>query len=142
MLVGSVNIISAQSVARRSTRHMFFVIGKPRLCDCGCGGFCSTQAIFEVLAWSFSHLQSGTPPTVLYYSTTNIANPMAIGTAIVIYIVAAAAATATATAAAVPLLLLRLPLMLLPLLCSKLLLLLEVFGSAAAAAAVADAGSC
>ena len=61
-VVGSINVVSGRSKAIRGQRHLFFVLGKKKLCDCGCGGFHSFNAIFEVLAWSMRCLLLGLAP--------------------------------------------------------------------------------
>jgi len=62
VVVGSLNVVSGRSKATRGQRHLFFIIGKGKLCDCGCSGFHSFNAIFEVLAWSMRCLKEGLSP--------------------------------------------------------------------------------
>ena len=60
--VGSLNVVSGRSKAIRGNRYLLFTIGKGKLCDCGCSGFHSYNAIFEVLAWSMQCLLRGASP--------------------------------------------------------------------------------
>ena len=62
ILVASFNVVSAGSITRKAKRNLFFVIGKRKLCNCGCSGFHTMQAVFQVLAWSMQHLMTGTAP--------------------------------------------------------------------------------
>ena len=62
VVVGSVNVISASDPRRRGRRHLLFVISKDRLCDCGCSGYHTYQAIFGVLAWNMTFLSRGELP--------------------------------------------------------------------------------
>ena len=62
-IVGSVNVVSGQDKAIRGQRHLLFILGKKKLCDCGCAGFHSFNAIFAVLAWSMEILRDGRSPT-------------------------------------------------------------------------------
>ena len=64
VLVASLNIISAPSVAKRQRRFPLFCIRKARLCKCGCSGYCTMQTIFSVVAWSFRVLLSAITPSV------------------------------------------------------------------------------
>ena len=41
------------------TRHMICAFSKGVTCKCGCGGKCTFDAIFKVLAWSMEALNSG-----------------------------------------------------------------------------------
>ena len=63
VLVGSLNMISAPTVQKRCQRHLLFVVSKKKLCDCGCSGFCTYQAIFNVVAWSMRCLATASAPT-------------------------------------------------------------------------------
>jgi hypothetical protein len=63
VVVGSLNIVSAQAQENRAHRIPLFVIRKGRLCKCGCGGYCTYQRICEVLSWSFRCLALGKLPT-------------------------------------------------------------------------------
>ena len=62
VLVSSFNVITAQTVSDRASRILFFVIGKKRLCDCGCNGYHTFQALFRVFAWSMDCLNRGESP--------------------------------------------------------------------------------
>ena len=44
-------------------RAWIAVIGKRHVCQCGCWGRCTFDALFEVVAWSFRVLQTGFWPT-------------------------------------------------------------------------------
>ena len=61
--VGSFNIVSGRTPAIRGKRHLFFVLSKRKLCDCGCSGFHTFQAIFAVFAWSLHQLMLGRAPS-------------------------------------------------------------------------------
>ena len=56
------NVVSGRTQAIKGKRHLFCVIGKNKLCTCGCGGFCTFQAIFEVFSWSMRCLMLGVSP--------------------------------------------------------------------------------
>ena len=60
--VASFNIVSANTAALRGKRHLFFVLSKRRLCDCGCSGFHSFKVMFQVFAWSMHDLMLGQAP--------------------------------------------------------------------------------
>ena len=45
VFVASVNIISGQDLASRGKRHFLSALSKRRLCDCGCRGFHTLQAV-------------------------------------------------------------------------------------------------
>ena len=64
IFVGSVNIISGQTLASRGKRHFLFALSKRRLCDCGCQGFHTLQEVFYVFAWSMRCLLQGVAPAV------------------------------------------------------------------------------
>ena len=59
VIVSSLNVVSGQSKAICGERHLLFVLGKGRLCDCGCGGFHT----ISVLAWSLGCLKDGVAPS-------------------------------------------------------------------------------
>jgi hypothetical protein len=63
MLVASLNVVSGKEDGIRARRFPLFVLGKGRMCKCGCNGYHTTQAIFEVLAWSFRCLHTGLAPS-------------------------------------------------------------------------------
>ena len=63
VLVGSCNIISAKDPHVRSKRHFLYTRSKGALCDCGCAGYHTYQAINDVLGWSFECLAKGRFPT-------------------------------------------------------------------------------
>ena len=44
-------------------RHLTYCGRKSDFCSCGCKGWCSIYPIFQVLAWQFTHLQSGCYPS-------------------------------------------------------------------------------
>ena len=60
--VASMNLLSARKEEQRQHRVPLVVLRKGRFCQCGCGGFCTLQLIFEVIAWSFQCLLSGVAP--------------------------------------------------------------------------------
>ena len=86
ILVASWNIISAESDRRRNRRQPMFVVRKQRMCRCGCGGYHTLQALFDVLAWSLRCLLDGVSPTCRHDSTPwsphDLKNRMASGTAL------------------------------------------------------------
>ena len=47
-------------------RHLIATLRKSQLCACGCKGWCSFDAIFRFLRWSFSACVSGKRPAVQY----------------------------------------------------------------------------
>jgi hypothetical protein len=57
--VGGFNIISGRRIQDRSQRYLFFALSKGKLCDCGCGGYHSFQAVFDVWSWSMRMLMLG-----------------------------------------------------------------------------------
>ena len=63
VLVASVNVVSGADDRRRMRRIPLFVLQKARLCKRRCGGFCTLQAIFAVVAWSLRCLLQGRAPT-------------------------------------------------------------------------------
>ncbi len=63
MLVASLNVVSGQGDGRRQRRSPLFVVRKTRLCNCGCGGFHTTQLLFEVMAWSLRRMLDGVAPS-------------------------------------------------------------------------------
>jgi hypothetical protein len=63
IIVASMNVISGQSQALRHQRQPLFVLQKSKLCDCGCQGYHTIQAVWDVLAWSFRCLLQGLSPT-------------------------------------------------------------------------------
>ena len=63
VLVASMNVISATSDKKKNLRQPLFVVRKGRLCDCGCGGYCSLQEIFGVISWSMQCLLRGRSPS-------------------------------------------------------------------------------
>jgi hypothetical protein len=60
--VASMNILTARTERIRSLRVPLFILRKGRFCNCGCGGFCTLQSLFEMVAWSFRVLKSGVAP--------------------------------------------------------------------------------
>jgi hypothetical protein len=62
ILVASWNIISAGSDTGRNRRQPIFVIRKERLCKCGCSGYHTLQALFDVVAWSLRCMLDGRSP--------------------------------------------------------------------------------
>jgi hypothetical protein len=62
ILVASWNVISGRSDVERNRRQPLFVLHGDRLCGCGCGGFHTYQALFDVVAWSFRCLMDGMSP--------------------------------------------------------------------------------
>ena len=62
ILVSSWNVSSSSAEAGRNQRQPYFVIRKARLCGCGCGGYHTLQALFEVFAWSLRQLLAGRSP--------------------------------------------------------------------------------
>ena len=62
VLVGCLNVISGRSEMLRGDRHLMFVVGKSRLCDCGCSGFHTLQGLWDVVAWSMRSLLAGVAP--------------------------------------------------------------------------------
>ena len=68
VLVASLNIVSGDDEVRHR-RFPLFCLRKERLCKCGCGGFCTTQRVFDVLAWSFRVLLSGRNPALRHDSS-------------------------------------------------------------------------
>jgi hypothetical protein len=85
VVVGNMNAVSAQTDATRSIRETLFCISKERLCKCGnCGGFCTFQAITDVLAWSFRCLKDGVSPSRRHDDTPwtrdDLRNRLASGT--------------------------------------------------------------
>lgn len=50
------NLVSCQ-------RHLLAVLRKSELCKCGCKGFCSIWAVFQMLFWSFKALADGVWPS-------------------------------------------------------------------------------
>ncbi len=60
--MASFNVISSQSVRLRNERQPIFLIRKSLLCECGCQGYHTLQAIFNVVAWSFKCLKRGVSP--------------------------------------------------------------------------------
>jgi hypothetical protein len=69
ILVASWNVISARSSAAQNRRQPLFVLHGDRLCGCGCGGFHTYQALFEVLAWSLRCLAVGISPVCRHDSS-------------------------------------------------------------------------
>jgi hypothetical protein len=63
VLVCSWNIISARRPELQQQRQPFFVLHEDRKCKCGCGGYCTYQEIWKVLAWSLGCMLSGRAPT-------------------------------------------------------------------------------
>lgn len=61
--VSSFNIITATDISRRAKRRLFFVLSKDKLCNCGCQGYDTFQAIFQVFSWSMHHLMTGRSPS-------------------------------------------------------------------------------
>ena len=53
----------AGSPEQRARRFLFCVLAKHFLCDCGCEGFHTFQAVFAVFAWSMSLLLGKASPT-------------------------------------------------------------------------------
>jgi hypothetical protein len=64
IIVASMNVVSAPSVQVRNLRLPLFVVRKSLLCNCGCQGFDTLQALFDVVAWSFRCLCTGIAPEV------------------------------------------------------------------------------
>ena len=62
-LVCSINVISASEPRLRGQRHLVFVISKAKVCNCGCSGFHTLQALFRVFSWSMTCLARSTWPT-------------------------------------------------------------------------------
>jgi hypothetical protein len=62
LLVCSMNVVSSSSESKRARRFPLFVLGKGRQCECGCGGFHTTQHLFEAIAWSFKAMKVGIAP--------------------------------------------------------------------------------
>lgn len=69
IIVGSFNAISAQSLADRQRRHTLFVLRKARLCQCGCQGYHTLQAIFKVVGWSLRCALVGAAPLARHDGT-------------------------------------------------------------------------
>jgi hypothetical protein len=44
-------------------RQPCFVLQSSRLCGCGCSGYCTYQAVFDAVSWSFRCLAEGMAPT-------------------------------------------------------------------------------
>jgi hypothetical protein len=63
VLAASLNVVSARDERVRHKRLPIFVISKGRLCKCGCGGYCTLNAAFGVVAWSFRCMLSGRAPS-------------------------------------------------------------------------------
>ena len=63
VLVASMNVISATCDKKKKLKQPLFVVRKGRLCDCGCGGYCSLQEIFGVISWSMQCLLRGRSPS-------------------------------------------------------------------------------
>jgi hypothetical protein len=64
LLVCSMNILSGKDDRARARRFPLFVLGKHRQCKCGCGGFCTTQHLFDAIGWSFEVMRDGIAPAV------------------------------------------------------------------------------
>lgn len=69
IIVGSMNVVSGASPAQRHRRHPLFVLQKSKLCNCGCQGYHTLQALWEVLAWSFQCLLRGISPSCRHDGT-------------------------------------------------------------------------
>ena len=63
VVVASCNVISARDPRHRSKRHFLYCRSKSRLCDCGCGGYHTYQAIHEVISWSMRCMARGVWPS-------------------------------------------------------------------------------
>jgi hypothetical protein len=63
VMAASLNVVSAGTEQLRNLRRPLFTIAKTRLCPCGCKGFCTYQAVMEVLSWSFGFLTKGYAPS-------------------------------------------------------------------------------
>ena len=57
------NAISARALGDRAQRRLLAVLRKSKLCDCGCQGFHTFQAVWKIVAWSFRHLMLGYAPS-------------------------------------------------------------------------------
>ena len=62
IIVCSFNMVTGRTAAVRHRRHILFTLRKSRLCDCGCQGYHSMQAIFEVIGWSMRCAMEGIAP--------------------------------------------------------------------------------
>ena len=60
--VSAWNFISAPADGDRGARHLFFAVSKKLLCDCGCEGFHTIDALNAVFAWSMLWLMLGVCP--------------------------------------------------------------------------------
>ena len=60
--IASMNVQSARSDEKRAHRVPLFALRKDRFCECGCGGYCTLQIIYAVIAWSMRHLCHGVAP--------------------------------------------------------------------------------
>jgi len=69
VIVASINVVSGQSKAIRGRRHLLFIVGKKKLCDCGCAGFHTFNALFDVLAWSLQCARNGVSPNCRHDGT-------------------------------------------------------------------------
>ena len=68
ILAASINVLSA-SERLRNRRMPLFVLPKRKLCTCGCQGYCTFQAIFKIISWSFQSLCAATMPTCRHDGT-------------------------------------------------------------------------
>ena len=67
--VSAWNFCSAPADADRGSRHLFFAVSKALLCDCGCEGFHTIDALNAIFAWSMMWLLLGMCPSVRHDST-------------------------------------------------------------------------
>ena len=57
----SYNYLAGNDV-QRAKRLLVSTLRKADCCDCGCAGWHTFQALYEVIAWSMQHLRSGVAP--------------------------------------------------------------------------------
>ena len=69
VFAASLNVVSSPDDRIRARRQPLFLLRKARLCSCGCQGFHTFQALFEVLSWSMSFLMTGTWPACRHDGT-------------------------------------------------------------------------
>ena len=69
VVIASLNVVSAAEERNRQRRFPLFVLRKARLCNCGCGGYCTYQLISQVISWSCRCLLEGEAPLLRHDSS-------------------------------------------------------------------------
>ena len=84
IFVCSFNVISATCKKKARKRFPLFVLQKERFCACGCQGYHTFQAIFDVIGWSFERLKVGISPSKRHddspFTSDDRKNRLCVGT--------------------------------------------------------------